>query len=309
MKRVFIINHSVQNCGVYQYGKRFANVLSDSENVDFKYFELNDFDILLDLVNEHNPSVIIYNHLTGTMPWFTSETSNQIRGMGIKQGLIVHNVNYSTFFDFFLHQDPNYSDNDNNYHILRPLPSFVPKPLANDNVVRIGSFGFGFKVKFYPQICEIVNASFESEQVELRLHLTESHFCPNRNDMDVITFQCRQKITRPNIKLIVTNDFMSNEELLNFLSGNSLNIFLYQKYNSYNGISSVIDYALAVKRPIAICQSNMFNHIMGANPSICVENNNLKNILSNGFAPLEHFYERWSRPNFIRRIEEIIKEI
>tara|TARA_R110000851_G_scaffold67262_9_gene152002 strand:+ start:57 stop:992 length:936 start_codon:yes stop_codon:yes gene_type:complete len=308
-ENIFIINHSVENCGVYQYGKRVAGVLSNSENYNFKYLELNDFETFLTHVNEDKPTSIIYNHLTGTMPWFTEDKAQQIRMMGIKQGLLVHNVAYSTFFDFYLHQDPNYQDNGDNYHILRPLFDYNKTFEKEDDVIRIGSFGFGFKVKQYDSICDMVNRTFPTEKVELNLHITESFFCPNADVIEQLKRTCNSIITNKNITLNFTTDFMTDEGVLDFLSKNDLNIFLYKKYGTYNGISSVIDYALSAAKPIAICRSNMFSHIWDTQPSICVENNDLRTILNNGFDSLNKKRDEWSNPNFIINIEGIINKL
>ena len=53
----------------------------------------------------------------------------------------------------------------------------------------------------------------------------------------------------------------------------------------------------------------MFSHIMDVNPSICIENNSLTNIISNGFSPLEGKYNSWTNENFIQNIETIINQI
>jgi hypothetical protein len=109
--------------------------------------------------------------------------------------------------------------------------------------------------------------------------------------------------------LNITTNFISDDELLEFLAGNDLNIFFYQKYPTYNGISSSIDYALSVKRPIAICRSNMFSHIWNTTPSICAEDSSLKEIINNGFSPLEHYYNQWSHSNFIKVFEDNIQNV
>jgi hypothetical protein len=97
--------------------------------------------------------------------------------------------------------------------------------------------------------------------------------------------------------------------MLDFLFNNDLNIFFYENYSFYNGISSTIDYALSVQKPIAICKSNMFSHIMDVNPSICVEDSDLIEIINNGFEPLQEKYNEWSHEKFVDNIETIIKKI
>lgn len=310
MNNILIINHSVENCGVYQYGKRFASILKKSKEYNFIYLELNSSDELHKNIIEYNPSVIIYNHLTGTMPWVNIELINNIKQRNIKQGTIVHNINYSEFFDFYLHQDPNYQRVDNNFNILRPLFEYTNNYIKNDNITRIGSFGFGFRSKYYPDICRLVNSQAEDfDSIELNLHLTKSFFCDNSSDINFIIQECNNSITNSKIKLNITSDFVSDQDMLHFLGKNDINIFLYQKYLQYNGISSVIDYALSVKKPIGICESNMFSHIWNTKPSILLEYNSIKNIINNGIEPLKIYYTNWSQDQFIRHIEQIIHEI
>jgi hypothetical protein len=245
------------------------------------------------------------------MPWVDGGYVNQLRQLGIKQGTIVHNVAYSTFFDFYLHQDPNYKPNENNYRLLRPLFQYTNKTNLNPNKLKIGSFGFGFASKQYESLCACIRDNFHRTTfpVELRLHLTHSHFCENSRDIETIKFVANRILNNPNITLNITTNFISDDELLEFLAGNDLNIFFYQKYPSYNGISSSIDYALSVKRPIAICRSNMFSHIWNTTPSICAEDSSLKEIINNGFSPLEHYYNQWSHSNFIKVFEDNIQNV
>jgi hypothetical protein len=306
--KILIINHSVENCGVYQYGKRFGNILLKSKKHNFYYLEINSQDKLEENIIKYNPSVIIYNYLGGTMPWVNELTVQSIRERGIKQLLLVHNVEYATFFDYYLHQNPDYPSDNKNFSILRPLFDYNGIESKDDDIINIGSFGFGFRVKHFDQICSLINSQFNSERVNINLHLTISYFCPNANDILNIKNNCLRHITKPNISLNMTHDFLSDQEMLNFLYKNDLNIFLYEKYNTYNGISSTIDYALSVKKPIAICRSNMFSHIYDVKPSICIEENSLKNIINNGFDPLFDKYNSWTNEKFIQRIESIIEE-
>ena len=243
------------------------------------------------------------------MPWMNEILAQELREFGIVQMLLVHNVNYSTFFDYYLHQNPDYTDDDKNFAICRPLFDYDSNLIEDTDVLKIGSFGFGFRVKYFDEICRVVNEQLYDRNVEIRLHLTHSHFCENANDIQGIKYECLSRITSPNIKLTMTHEFLTDIEMLDFLSENDLNIFFYQDYPSYNGISSTIDYALSVQKPIAICKSRMFSHIMNVEPSICVEDTYLLDIINNGFIPLEEKYKKWTNSKFIDRIEKIIGEV
>jgi hypothetical protein len=110
---------------------------------------------------------------------------------------------------------------------------------------------------------------------------------------------------KSNIKLEITTDFLDDDGLLNFLASSTINVFLYD-HMPERGLSSVIDYALSVKKPLAISKSHMFRHILAASPSICYEDRTLSEIISSDSDPLQQFRDKWSPSNFIKRYETII---
>jgi hypothetical protein len=291
-KKVLITNHKDEECGVYQYGKRFVSVLIDSVSSDYEYFylEVSNKNEFIEKINKILPDIVIHNYLDITMPWYDSECFHLLKNRNVSQGLIVHNIGYANVFDFFLHQHPFFK--------------YKSSEREARNIPKINTFGFAFSFKKYESIVELINASFE--EAEINMHLTISKFFPNYEELEKIKNDCYSKITKSGIKLNISSDFKSNNEILDFLNDADLNIFLYQNYNNYNGISSVIDYALSVKRPIAICKSNMFAHLHHVNPSICIENSSLKEIIKNGTQPIEHLYLSWGHEKFTESIEKII---
>ena len=117
----------------------------------------------------------------------------------------------------------------------------------------------------------MVKEQFIYDIVELSFHIPDGHYCVGSDTPDSIANECQ---STSNLTVKITTDFMSDNDLLNLLSDNDLNIFLYK--HDYQGIASTIDYALSVCRPIAISRSNMFSHINKITPSICVDDFSLK---------------------------------
>jgi hypothetical protein len=311
MSTILIINSVEKQCGVYQYGFRIGKILNQSKNNNFVYLELDSFQELQMSVKKYNPDFIIYNKC-GVLNWITPEMVDTFRNSGIFQFNLVHNVfNYeqNKFFDAYLHQHPYWKNvGEKDFAIPRPLPIYKKKKIdKTSDTIRIGSFGFGLINKYYDEVCRVVNEQFDNEKIELRLHLTHGTYAGENQQPGYIIESCRKNITKSNINLIITTDFLDDDSLLDFLAGNDLNVFFYQDYYEYNGISSVIDYALSVKKPIAINKSSMYSHIMNVQPSICVEDNYLIDIIKNGFDPLEEKYNSWSNEKFVNRLEEIIK--
>jgi len=179
----------------------------------------------------------------------------------------------------------------------------VPHGPAHDVPV-ISSFGFGFGNKGFGRIVKTVNDQFD--EAIIRLHIPFAHY----GDMDKQSIKniypgCYAEVKKTGIKLEITNDFYTDEQLLNFLSESTLNIFLYDEMLG-RGLSSVIDYGLSVNVPLAISQSYMFRHIKMTQPSICYEDRTLPEIIASGPEILQPLRDQWSQANFIAKYEQIL---
>ena len=110
--------------------------------------------------------------------------------------------------------------------------------------------------------------------------------------------------------MIITHDFFDNNAILDFLAQNTINIFLY-KHNEVRGkgLSSTIDNAMSVKRPITVSDSVMLRQIFDAEPSIRFTKNNLKTIIQNGFTPLQKHYNEWNAENLLWEYERILNSV
>jgi hypothetical protein len=104
-------------------------------------------------------------------------------------------------------------------------------------------------------------------------------------------------------ELTVTENYMSNYELLSWLNESTLNCFFYDSKQSL-GISSVIDYALSVKVPLAITRCDMFRHII--DDEILIEKNTLVDIIEKGVTPLLKFKKNWNGKSFGENFDNII---
>ena len=87
-----------------------------------------------------------------------------------------------------------------------------------------------------------------------------------------------------------------------------MNVFLYQE-SKHLGISSTIEKAIAVRRPVAITRCGMFRHVLGTSPSICIDDHTLPEILEAGIAPLVPYCNEWSEDAFILDYERIVGEM
>lgn len=304
MKKIIIVNHSVQSCGVYQYGKRLADILVKSTNIHYTYHEINTLEEYNHICITSTKDAILYNYHVSTLPWLNENTmQRKVPNIGIH-----HENGVPTMFDHLINIDAEDTINS----ICRPLLTYIPnnnnahnnidnnidnniENNVDNNIPIIGSFGFGFNNKGFDKIIAFVNHQFD--EAIIRLNITTAHFT-DYNDQTLS--MCNRIPRKEGIKLIITHDFMDDQQLLRWLNSNTINIFLYDTMYG-RGCASTIDYALSVNKPIGISDSYMFRHIYS--DAICVYKTPIRDIIQNGLSYLEQYKVKWSHDNLIKKME------
>jgi len=305
---VLFINHPEKECGVHQFGENVHTALRLSAIYNFIYCECSNADQLSGFITIHNPVAIIYNYYGSTMPWLNSRITRKFKlpHIGIIHEVTQERVNQANkaLFDFHIAPDPTVLlTNPIVFKTGRLIPKYTDTTLA-PAVLTIGSFGFGTKGKGYTRIIETVQQEFD--EALIRFNIPFARFGDAAGEgARAYAEECRKRIRKPGILLKITHDFLSQDEVLGFLSQNSINCFFYEE-NKNRGISSVTDLALAVNKPVAVTRSNMFRHIADARPSVCIEDLSLKQIIQNGTAPLQPFKTEWNADNLCWDYERIV---
>jgi radical SAM protein with 4Fe4S-binding SPASM domain len=310
---ILIISHKKKRCGVYQYGIDIVSALSKSNVYNFVRVECFSHAELDDAIRKYNPKVIIYNYYPFSWPWLNAQITRSYR---IPQLCVMHEVTQEAadkatteMFDGFLCPDPTLVKNQS---IIYKTPRLIPTYCNYSNipdVLTIGSFGFGFCDKGFERLIDIAQKEFD--RVNIRIHMPFNSIVDDHGEVHALNTaqRCRDTLKKnTNVDLQINHSYLTKEELLKFLAGNTINAFFYN-VDKRLGISSVIDSALAVRRPIAITKCGMFRHVVNASPSICIEDSNFKTIISNGIAPLVPFYNDWSEAAFIKRYEDIMNNV
>lgn len=295
---IIFINHTIQNCGVYQYGKRLAKILLQSTKYNFVYYEIDSVE-QYQAICEKSPEVIIYNYHPATLPWLTDLTmQKRVPNVGI-----FHESSINVKFDYIIDIDPSAINTKTLVSIPRPLISRTIPKLSLPEIVTIGSFGFGFHNKGWDKIVKLVNEQYD--RAIIKFNIPFAHFAGGDALMmaNQIKNLCMINNVKPGIELIITHKFMDDEELLLFLASNTINIFMYDSMPG-RGCSSVIDYALSVDRPIGISDSDMFRHIYS--DEICLYKRSIADIIENGNKYLDRFRLMWSDDHLIHIIEDFL---
>ncbi len=333
-KVVLFVTHKPRQCGVYEFGKSVFEAISASGNYDFIKAECESLSELHEATRQHNPSIIIYNYHPSVLPWVCTKISkglyrNNIATINAIQIGIIHEVTQhiadtatgyqnkwivggsqkrlNSVFDFYIAADPTLLlKNPLVFKTGRLIPAFensAPSP----SVLTIGSFGFATPKKGFEKLVQKVQEEFDNAVIRLNMPAADFGDRDGANAKRLAD-NCRNLIAKPGIKLEISHEFMSESHLLQYLSGNSMNVFMYEDTQG-RGISSAIDNALAVKKPIAVSRCPMFRHILAVNPSVCVEDNSLQAILRNGFTPLEKISKDWDKENLVWEYERIVSAV
>ncbi len=301
---VLFVNHLQHNCGVYQFFNHMViPVVASSET--YYYIETNEEWEHDHWVNQIKPEIVVYNfYFSGaTMPWLTDykvhTQSNRFKQIGIH-----HEGNIdSKGFDLILHQDP--TNTNNKYFTLpRPIPEFDQSrtiEAAFDKHPIVGSFGFGLGGKGFTRVVETV--AKEYNEATIRMNIPYAYFGDvNGDGARWWANACRNIAAHyRGIDLQISHGLLPEDQLLDFLASNDINCFFYDD-NIGRGISGTTDYALAVKKPLAITHSDQFRHIW--KDEILIEKNTIQDIIARGITPLEEFYSKWNSNAMIVAYEQ-----
>lgn len=272
-KKILFINNKTERCGVADYGRRLFSIIKD-------HFDITYCDGKPDLTGY---DIALYNYHHATMPGIKCNNKS------VKHIALFHEAFQNITPDTWIPVS----------ELPRPLFSgFKPRCTRSWEIPIIGSFGFGFSDKNFPAIAKMVKREFE--QAVLRLNIPFAEFGDADGSMARnISAQCAEILTGTEIKIQITHDFLSHDQLLSWLQMNDLNIFLYDQ-TMRPGLASAPDYALSVRRPLAISNSQMFRHLPS---SICVDNISLPRLIAKGIEPLKQVYEDNSNEKLVEKIK------
>jgi SAM-dependent methyltransferase len=307
-KVVLFVSHKEKRCGVHEFGLNVYEAIRNSQIIDFKYIECESFKELAESVRNNQPVAIIYNHYPSTLPWLTKKV---VRKFQIPQIGIIHEVHQElvdalddTFFDYYIAPDPTLLlKNPIVFKTGRIVPFYV-NHYQLPEIPTIGSFGFGTAGKGFEKIITTVQNEFD--EALIRLNIPYAKFGDDQcNSARQISENCKMLVSKPSIKLEISHEFLEKEQVLDFLAQNTINVFFYDN-QKYRGISSTIDYALAVNRPIAVTKSSLFRHILSTG-LINIENNSLKEIIKRGSSVTSIHRDEWNRVNLQWDYERIVE--
>ena len=331
---LLFVTHMKKQCGVYEFGLSTFNAIKKSTKYIFIHVECESLAELTAAIAINKPTMIIYNYHPAVMPWVCTKVvkgiyKNNLANIGITQVGIIHEITQqvadtataynntiilngttkkiNSLFDFYIAADPTLLlKNPLVFKTGRLIPEYQNNTSV-PAVTTIGSFGFATPNKGFEKLVAKVKEEFN--EAIIRLNMPHAAFGDaDGTNAKNIADNCFKILEGSNIKLEITHEYLNHDKLLDFLAANSMNVFMYEDKNG-RGISSAIDFALSVKRPIAVSNCSMFRHLLKTNPEICCETQSLKNILSKGISSVTKNISSRDEVNLVWEYERIVNAI
>lgn len=311
MKGIFY-NSVKATCSIWESGQMCFNILKQSHEYTLDYSENHIFYFDYDFV--------IYNQHYYVNNWITEQ---MVRQFGKPIFCIVTEITEidnpiklsPNFLTAYLVLDPSIKDSGNIYSFPRPLENLEIKnqlKIINYKDVSfpiIGSFGFATDGKRWDHIIEQVNREFD--QAMIRFNIPRATYVPDctyRKHIAHIHHQAQHLIKKPNISFEMTHNNYTKEELIEWCSKNTINVFFYHRYipNISSGLAAVTDQAIVANRPLLVSNDPTFRHIhqyLNYYPNI-----GIKQAIEETHEGVKKMLNDWSQSSFLTKFEKILQK-
>ena len=305
-------------CALSVCGNFYADTFTASKKYNVLAFTALSSEEVINLYEKYQPKIIFYHYGERTTLWMKDKTWK--KKINCKHVVLdtdstqrsVNNFSPEKFhdFDFYISVDPTldteHMTNVFKLNFLRP-DVFAPE-YVDTGITKIGFHGGAYPNKGIFELPGYIQEHYD--EAEIHFHCPMGFVNSGNSDEELMKNIniAKSKIYKPGIKFFLTTDIISDQELINRLSQNTVNCYFYTP-DPYGQSGSSINAALSARRPIAIRKTKPTLSYWNLNPSICIEENSIKDIIKNGFDPLEPIYQKFSYSNVCKEFESIVSRI
>lgn len=301
--RGLFINNIKAKDSIYESGYMVYQCIKDSDfyTLDYQEIDINCRHIQLGY------DFYFFNYHPVTMGWLDTRTLK--KDLGFVMTMVLEVAPNDIFvmcpkndFDVYCAIDPSFkSQVPNVISFPRPLEN-IDYNLNNVNheIPVIGTFGFATRGKGFQHVVDAVNKEFNLAIIKINIPFGD--FVPESEKYaKYLGDLCKSK-AKSGIKVEVTHDFMSKEELINWCNRNTLNCFLYDR--DMPGLSATTDQAIVSERPLSVSRNTTFRHIIEY--LIPYPEFSLKDSINKSVPLVKKMKEEWNADNFKKIFEKSI---
>lgn len=307
MKHGVLLNQRKANCSIYESGLLVKDILKkSSEEFSIDYVET---DGNLSGFKKYPYDFYIINWHPHTL----SIAKHQIDKMKNKIALVVevspdNNLPFTPdWFDAYMIIDPTKNREGKFFPFPRTILPSTTKPLLDKDKIVLGSFGlFSYKFKDEKRFNEIIeNANKSRKECIVRINLPTGTF--TYTPMKEITEYSNwlKSLAKSNVEVIITHNYMERNELVEWLSENTMNCFPY--YRERPGLAAVADQAISAGRAIMTTECNTFRHLHKYINYFPRES--YQELLKSTVEGVKKMQEDWSVDNFKKSFRNMLVEM
>jgi hypothetical protein len=279
--------------------------LARSSKYSFAYIEAPNLSVAVEAYRQFGPDIVICNYHQGASAFLNP---NQPRAFGLaKTFCILHediDGSFSRgFYDYYIFGDPQWAL-ANNFRLS--VPRFVfdyENKMPDPEIPTFGTFGFSFPGKDYNKFLETIQSQYD--KAIIKIHSPQNDVMIHDHHQRMLADVMSKK--KDGIDVQFSRNFLEREQVLDFLASNTANVFIYDKSSHLDGISSVIDFAIAAKRPVIVNKCALFRHVLHL--PINIEDHDVKSIVSRGATIFDELRDRWSEQKNIEFYENLFERI
>jgi FkbM family methyltransferase len=300
-KKGIFYNSKKATCSIYESGLMVYNCLKRSHMYELEYTEDTNFLYNYDfcIVNQH---FTVNNWITEPMiKLFNKPAFCVVTEVSFSNNCVAKSPN---FFTAYIVLDTTINEINNIYAFPRPLEDNYDIILNEENKIPIiGSFGFATVGKSWHKIVEEVQKEFDEAIIRFNIPYA-THIPDNQYRINSVIHECMSVLKNPNIKLQITHNIFSKEELIKWCSQNTINCFFYEREHMFNsGLCATTDQAIVSERPLLVTKDITFRHIhkyIDYYPNISI-----KQAIQNTINGVNKMKQDWSSKHFLEKFETI----
>ncbi|HEY4151239.1 MAG TPA: hypothetical protein VGM41_20015 [Chitinophagaceae bacterium] len=300
---LFINNKKAQD-SIHESGVMVFNCLRLSDRYQLDYIEISQSERILPLGYDF----YFFNYHPGTMFWMDTSGLKGLNALVITMVLEVSPGDPFVMcpekhFDGYCVLDPTItSRNKTVFAFPRPLEAVAGiRPYTAPPIPIIGSFGFATRGKGFQHVVDAVNKEFDRALV--RINIPYGDFVKDSEAYSKFLAKLCIERAKEGIEVVVTHDYMSKAELINWCAVNTLNCFLYDR--NMPGLAATTDQAIVSGRPLAVSGNDTFRHITSYLPPY--PEWSLKEAIEKSPAIVRQMAEDWSPANFVLLFEKTLQ--
>jgi len=313
MRKILFINSdsAKPRCAIFQAGKIYADAMRLCKEFELTYTEVYTGGETPDLEG-YDAVIFNYQHVSmQIMPpaYFSycpvaigflyearlDPADSPVHFGGLKAGEL---------FDILISPDPTLVSMSKVWAVPRVIQRWRGERIPQD-ITTISTFGFPSPWKDLKRVVEMMNEEFTEGIFRLNFSSASHQVDTDLQNMMIAIANELVFLAKPRIKILFTQEYMTDVGLVRWLSDSDLNVFLAKEERGIQTGGALLasaDMAIAAQAPLLVSDNIEARHLKGCKWK------SLKEAIMYGAGATKYLYDIWSPENFASKMDEFVRE-